>query len=284
MSPKLSIVILNWNSKRDLESCLSSIYKNTSLKGREIIIVDNGSTDRSTDYIEEEYPEIILIKNTENKGVGPARNQGLRIAKGEYILVLDVDTEVRPRAIDILVEEMDKHSEVGLSGAQLVYPDGSLQYSCREFPTVLGKFIFRRLPEKLARRFLSKEEYRNWDHQSPAYVGYVIGACQLIRKVCLDRVGFYDDRIFYGPEDMDYCLRLWKAGWRVLYNPRAEIIHKEARITKSGVLIQMKNPVFWRHLEGLAVYFLKHRYLLRRPGPFFALVGDDTKLSGEIKR
>jgi len=266
MRTKLSIIILNWNSKEDLKKCLVSIYKNTILKEKEIIIVDNGSKDSSIDFIEKNYPEIILIKNKKNRGVGPARNQGMKIAKGEYIMVLDVDTEVKPRAIDNLIKGMKEHPEVGLCGPKLIYPNGKIQYSCRKFPTILSKFIFRRLPEKLSSKFLSKEEYRKWDHSSFRYVGYVIGACQLIRKKALEQVGFYDERIFYGPEDIDYCLRMWKAGWRVLYYPKAEIIHKEARITKS-ILNQIKNPIFWEHIKGLIIYFWKHKYLFKRPRP-----------------
>lgn len=266
MTPKLSIIILSWNSKEDLKKCLVSIYENTSLKEKEIIVVDNGSEDGSIEFIGENYPEINLIKNKKNRGVGPARNQGMRIANGEYILVLDVDTEIKPAAIDNLIKGMEENLDVGLSGPKLVYPHGGLQYSCRKFPTVLSKFIFRRLPEKLSSQFLYKEEYRDWDHSSLRYVGYVIGACQIIRKKAMAQVGLYDERIFYGPEDIDYCLRMWKAGWKVLYNPKAEILHKEARITR-GILNQIKNPIFWEHLKGLIIYFWKHKYLFGRPRP-----------------
>lgn len=264
MIPKLSIIILNWNSKIDLEKCLASICENTALKEREIIVVDNCSRDGSVEFIKENYHDIVLIENKENRGVGPARNQGMKIAKGEFILILDVDTEIKPCAIDNLVKTMERNAVVGLSGAKLIYPDGKLQYSCREFPSVLSKFIFRRLPFKFFSEFLRKEEYRDWDHKSLKYVGYVIGACQLIRRKAMKDIGFYDDRIFYGPEDMDYCLRMWQKGWKVLYDPGAVIMHRETRITK-GFLSQIKNIIFWRHIEGLIIYFLKHRYLFNPP-------------------
>lgn len=272
LNPKLSIVILNWNSQDDLVSCLDKIERNTKLKEKELIVVDNGSRDGSVEILERNYPHVRLIKNLNNRGVGPARNQGIKIANGRYILVLDVDTLVGPGAIDVLIREMDRRPEVGLSGAKLVSPDRELQYTCREFPTVLSKFLFRRLPARLSRRLLRREEYRDWDHLNLAYVGYVIGACQLIRKQVVERIGMYDDRIFYGPEDMDYCLRLWRAGWKVMYDPKAQIVHHEHRITKKGFLKQLKNPVFWAHLRGLLIYFGKHRYLFRRPGPFFKVL------------
>jgi len=264
MNPKLSIIILNWNSKNDLDKCMASICKNTKLKEKEIIVIDNYSDDSSVEFIKNNYPNVVLIKNKKNRGVGPARNQGMKIAKGEFILILDVDTEVKFHAIDNLIKMMENNPRIGLSGAKLIYPDGKLQYSCREFPNILSKFIFRRLPIKLFSEFLRKEEYRDWDHNSPKYVGYVIGACQLIRKKAMESVGLYDERIFYGPEDVDYCLRMWQKGWMVLYDPSAVIIHKEARIT-NGFLSQIKNYIFWKHIEGLIIYFLKHKYLFNPP-------------------
>lgn len=268
MRVKLSIIILNWNSGDDLTACLASIADNTGIKNKEIIVVDNGSTDGSELAAMRKHPEIHLVKNSKNLGVSMARNQGLEISRGEYALILDVDTEVKPGAIDQLVADMEKHPEVGLAGAKLVFHDGSLQYSCREFPTIVSKLLFRRLPS-LFGRFLRKEEYLDWNHNRPAYVGYVIGACQIIRRKCLEELGFLDERIFYGPEDIDYCLRAWKAGWKVMYNPQSVIVHKEARITKGGLLKQIRNPIFWTHIKGLLIFFRTHRYLFRRPGPFF---------------
>ena len=273
MSPKLSIIVLNWNSKDDLVSCLSHIKKNTRLKEKEIIVVDNGSTDGSVEYMKSNHPRTVLIRNEENLGVSVSRNQAIRASKGEYVLLLDVDTKVGRGAIDSLIAGMDAHPEVGMSGAKLVDPDGKLQYSCREFPTILSKFVFRRAPSKFFDEFLSKEEYRDWEHNSFAYVGYVIAACLIIRRKCLENIGVLDESFFYGPEDVDYCLRAWKAGWKVMYNPKAVVVHKEARITKKGgTLRQLKNPLFWTHVKGLVIYFWKHRYTFGRPGPFFKIL------------
>jgi len=259
---KLSIVILNWNSRHFLERCLQAIYSNITLENAEIIIVDNGSKDGSVEFLKGNYSEIKLIVNTTNKGVGPARNQGMRYAKGEYILILDVDTIVQPGTIDKLIEEMDKKPDVGLAGPKLISPNGQMQYSCRKFPTLISK-ILRQLPEKWGSLFLEKEELRTWNHNRTRFVGYVIGACQLIRKKAMEQVGFYDERIFYGPEDIDYCLRMWKEKWKVLYVPSAVVVHDEQRITKRRYF----NKLFWEHLKGLCIYFLKHKYLLKRPQP-----------------
>jgi len=277
---KVSIAILNWNSGSDLNTCLSSIVDNTRINNKEIIVVDNGSTDGSADRMKKDYPDATLIKSGKNLGVSVSRNKAFAIAQGEYILALDVDTELKPGAIDILVRDMDKNPEVGLIGAKLIHPDGSLQYSCREFPTIFSKFVFRRF-RGLRERFLRKEEYLDWGHDNPAYVGYVIGACQLIRREAMEEVGFLDERVFYGPEDVDYCLRMWKAGWRVLYDPEAVVIHRMSRITYGHFFSrQILNPIFWKHVRALVVYFAKHRYLFQRPGPFFAEIGVESQENG----
>lgn len=257
---RLSIVLLTWNSKSFIQDCLDSLLSQIPSDG-EIIIIDNGSTDGSKELIRQQYPDALLIENDENRGVGPARNQGLRIAKGEYILVLDIDTIVQPGGIQALVQGMEEHQEVGLSGAKLVGPDGELQYTCRNFPTVWSK-LYRQLSSSLQDRFLADEELRDWDHSIPRYVGYVIGACQMIRRRAMEEVGFYDERIFYGPEDVDYCLRMWQSGWRVLYNPEVVIVHLERRITRKRA---WRNPLFIVHLKGLVWYFWKHKYLFNPP-------------------
>jgi hypothetical protein len=257
---KLSIVLLMWNSKSFIQDCLDSVLSQIPSDG-EIIIIDNGSTDGSKELIRQQYSGVLLIENDENRGVGPARNQGLRIAKGEYMLVLDIDTIVQPGAIQTLVQGMEEHQEVGVSGAKLIGPDGELQYTCRNFPTLWSK-LCRQLPGTLQDRFLADEELRGWDHSTPRYVGYVIGACQMIRRQAMEEVGLYDEHIFYGPEDMDYCLRMWQAGWRVLYNPNAIIVHMEQRITRKRF---WHNSLFWVHLKGLAWYFGKHKYLFNPP-------------------
>jgi len=257
---KLSVVLLTWNSRNFIPGCLDSLLSQVPNE-TEFIVIDNGSVDGSTGLIQRQYPGVILVENAENRGVGPARNQGLRIAKGEYILVLDIDTVMQPGAIQALIQGMEDDPRVGLSGAKLISPNGQLQYTCRNFPTLWSK-IFRQLSTQIQERLLEEEELRSWNHSTRRYVGYVIGACQMIRRQAMEQVGIYDERIFYGPEDVDYCLRMWKAGWRVLYNPDAVTVHLERRITRKR---PWRNRLFWIHLKGLIWYFWKHRYLFRSP-------------------
>jgi GT2 family glycosyltransferase len=256
--PALSIVILTWDSRTLLEDCLGALPAAVGKLTAEVIVVDNGSRD-GTDAFLARRSDLVVIGNQANRGVAPGRNQGLRAARGELVALLDVDTVPRPGAFEVLVDFLRDASDVGLVGPKLVGPDGSLQYSCRRFPTVLDK-LCRRLPERWGRPITSDVELRWWDHGSVRSVDYVIGACQVIRRAALDAVGLLDERIFYGPEDVDLCLRMHRAGWDVVYVPTAVVMHLERRVTR-----KLLSRLTARHVQGLGYYFWKHRYLVTRP-------------------
>jgi N-acetylglucosaminyl-diphospho-decaprenol L-rhamnosyltransferase len=258
----LSIIVLNWNSKRYLEKCIGSINENVSSSiKKEIIIVDNGSRDGSVEFIKEHYQSgIMLIKNDRNRGVAFARNQGICCTNGMYVLMLDVDTIVHEGAIETLINTLDKDNKIGLCGPKLFGIDGELQYSCREFPTILSK-LYRQFPPKWQNRLLIKEELRSWDHGSIKNVGYIIGACQLIRREAIKDVGLFDENMFYGVEDVDFCLRTWKNGWKVVYNPFSQITHFEQRYSRKLGF----NPLIVQHIYSLLIYFWKHKYVISPP-------------------
>lgn len=241
--------------------CLSSITINVSdLINKEIIIIDNGSNDYSIAYIKGNYPDIKLIENSYNKGVAPARNQGLSIAKGKYLLLLDVDTFVHKNAIEKMMEIMERDGKIGLCGPKLFRRNGEMEYSCREFPTIMSKF-YRQLPANLQDIFLKKEELRDWPHDSLREVGYVIGACQLIRKTALEDVGLLDSRMFYGVEEIDFCLRLWKKGWKVVYNPESVVMHVWQGLSRKKLLHRLQ----LEHIKSLILYFYKEKYIFKAP-------------------
>jgi GT2 family glycosyltransferase len=257
-APQLSIVILTWNSRALLEACLAALPAATAPEATEVIVVDNGSED-GTDAVLAAHPDLIVLRNPRNRGVAPARNQGLRAARGALVALLDVDTVARPGAFAVLTRHLRAHPDVGLVGPKLVDADGTLQYSCRRFPTIVDK-VLRRLPPSFGRGVADDVELRWWDHATPRAVDYVIGACQVIRRAALDEVGLLDERIFYGPEDVDLCLRMHRAGWGVVYVPDAVVMHLERRVTR-----RLLSTLTARHLHGLGYFFWKHRYLLTRP-------------------
>ncbi len=256
--PVVSIVILTWNSRALLDACLRALPAATAPLQTEIIVVDNGSRD-GTEALLASHPEVVTIRNGTNRGVAPARNQGLKAARGEFLALLDVDTVPAPGSFAVLVARLRAAPEVGLLGPKLVDPDGRLQYSCRRFPTLVDK-LCRRLPARFGRRLIDDVELRWWDHARVRAVDYVIGACQVMRRSALDEVGLLDERIFYGPEDVDLCLRMHQHGWQVEYVPDAVVMHLERRVTR-----KLLSTLTARHVYGLGYFFWKHGYLLTRP-------------------
>ena len=255
---KVSIVILTWNSERHIDACLASLEQGLRKFSSEVIVIDNGSKDASCAVIENNWPGVRLVRNAENRGVAAARNQGIRLAGGDYVLVLDDDTVVQAGAFDCMVRYMEGRPEVGLCGPKLTDADGQLQLSCRQFPTLTDK-LARRLPAFAGRRMTETVEMAHWDHGTVRAVDYVIGACQMMRRRALQEVGLFDERIFYGPEDIDICLRLRQAGWQVVYHPEAVVVHNERRLTTS-----LRSGLILKHLWGLGYFFVKHGYLLSR--------------------
>jgi N-acetylglucosaminyl-diphospho-decaprenol L-rhamnosyltransferase len=253
----LSIVIISWRMKSMLEAMLNSIKIHTQGISYELIVVDNNSQDGTEAMVRQAYPEAILIVNPENRGVAPSRNQALRVATGRYIITLDADMLLIENSLEKLVDFMDSTPTAGLCGAKLIFPDGAVQPSGRRFPTPLA-FLLRRLEFiKMARnsKTLRHHEMADWDRTDVRIVDYVIGACQCIRRVAMDQIGFLDEKIFYGPEDIDYCLRMHKKGWQVYYYSHTSIIHYEQRATKKKFFTRLT----FLHLKGILYYYWKHK-------------------------
>lgn len=249
----ISVVILTWNSAGKIEPCLESLQSGTRVPD-EIIVVDNGSTDNTRAIVAGQFPSVQIIRNASNRGVARARNQGLAAARGTYLLVLDDDTIVQPEALVRLVAVLETNPTVALCGPQLLSSPHEPISVNLTFPTLSYKL-----------RQWGMAERRNgspWDNNISGRmrdVDYVIGACQLIRRAALDEIGLYDEHIFYGPEDIDLCLRLRQAGWRVIFQPAAQVIHAEQRRARS-----VFSPIGRKHTAALGYYFWKHRYGLSR--------------------
>ncbi len=260
---EVSAVVLTWNSARHIRRALVALLKQRREVPLEIIVVDNGSKDGSPDIVRDVVQEAKLILNTHNVGVARARNQGLKRAHGKYALLLDSDTEMTSGSLGEMVRFLYAHSDVGIVGPKLIYPNGSPQVSCRRFPSAPGKLL-RQLPLEVRKTFALTvdEELQLIDRSFAQPVDYVIGACQLIRMATLDRIGLLDERMFYGPEDVDLCLRVWQGGWEVYYLPSSVVVHDEQRIAR-----RRPGMLMLRHIVALMYYFWKHRYLFRQPDP-----------------
>lgn len=253
----LSIVIITINSKLLLKRCVESIYANVKYP-LELILVDNGSADGTVEMVRCEFPKIKVIRNRSNRGVAPARNQGLAVCKGRYVLILDDDTYVIDGAIDRIIEFMSKRPVVGVCGAKLLSANGGLIYSCRRFPTVSSSILNRivKVADSESPMPLRRHLMIDWAHDHPSVVDYMAGACQLINRKALIAVGPYDDKIFYGPEDIEFCFRMWKKGWEVWYIPDAHVVHDWRRSTKKNPMSKLAT----RHFLAVLKMHLKYRF------------------------
>lgn len=267
--PELSITIITWNSRQLLHDCLESICAGTNKVRFEIIVVDNGSIDGTVEMLRQHFPQVRLIVNAKNRGVAPARNQALKAATGDFALLLDADTRITPGALDALVAFAQNTPEAGIVGAKMVDAEGNLQLTCRRFPTIFTPLLRRLQFISFFRnsRRLREQLMADWDHQSIREVDYVIGACQLIRRDVLKEVGWLDENIFYGPEDVDYCLRAQSHGWKIFYYPDATIMHYERRITRNFF-----RAVSWKHLWAIFYFFQKHGYLFNAKNRDYAII------------
>jgi len=223
----LSIIIVNYNVKHRLRECLLSIYRSTKGTSFEIIVVDNNSTDGSVDMVKSEFPAVKLIENSQNLGFARAANQGLKENKGRYILLLNPDTIVLPNALDKMVEFMEANSEAGALGCKLLNPDGSLQPSCRSFPTLITVLFENTGLEKLflRNRIIGRHRIGHWDYNDIREVDQPMGSALMVRRETATQVGLMDEQFYMYYEDVDWCFRIKKGGWKIYFLPSAQIIH-----------------------------------------------------------
>lgn len=224
--PDLSIIIVNWNVRDLLRRCLHSILANVPGGQLEIIVVDNGSTDGSAEMVRTEFPLVRLIANPDNRGFPAANNQGLEVARGRYVLLLNPDTEVVGDALATMAAFADAHPDVGILGPQLLNPDGSVQSSRRRFPTLLtALFESTWLQPYAPRRLLEHYYVLDCPDDEVQDVDWVTGAALMARREAVKQVGPLDEGFFMYSEELDWCRRFREAGWRVVYLPTARIVH-----------------------------------------------------------
>ena len=217
----VSIVLVCWNNKAYLDPCLKSLYEGGLKSSFDVIVVDNGSTDGSQQMLAEKYPDVKLIQNTGNVGLGKASNQGIETTNGRHVLLLNNDTLVNGPALDMLVGFLDTHPEAGAVGGKLLNPDGSFQSGYAPFSTLLEEFlIVTHIGEMLWAGYPS-----HGDSNEIKSTGWLSSACLLVRRNALDQVGLLDESYFIYGDEADLQYRLNKAGWKVYFLPSSTIIH-----------------------------------------------------------
>ena len=217
----LSVCIVNFNTRELLKNCLQSIYDTAKGINFEIIVLDNKSSDDSIAMIKQYFPNIILIANNENSGYASAVNQAVNKAQGEFILVLNSDTEILPDCLSKTLEFMKKNKNAGIVGCRILNPDRTVQRSCRSFPGILNFisenfFLHDIFPRSriFGRPFMS---YFNYDRI--AEVDIVLGAFMMIRRKTIDQIGLMDTQFFMYAEETDWCYRAKQSGWKVYFIP-----------------------------------------------------------------
>ena len=251
--PDLSICIVNTNNRDLLRDCLKSVYENTKEASFEVILVENASADGSLEMVEAEFPQVLLIVNRKRLGFSENNNLAMKQAAGRYFLLLNEDTCVRPGALDILVRFMDAHPEAGAVGGTLYNPDGTVQYTGKMRPTMMAA-IFISLG--LQRLFPDNRYTREYFHHKDSYgeaeeVDHINGACLLARRETVEEVGYLDERFFMAAQDVDWCLRMKDAGWKIYYVPKAEIVHYRGKSTKGYRMV-------WIYHKSLFIFYNKH--------------------------
>ena len=223
VDPVLSVIVLSYNTRDLTLACLRALDAAAAGLETEIIVVDNASTDNTVSCLTAEFPRVRVIANHENVGFARGNNLGLAAASGRYRLVLNSDTVAQPGALRVLAEFMDAHPEAGACGPQLLNPDGTLQPSGRDLPSLWSVFAGMSRLYRLWRRDFY--EQRGRDYTQVARVQEVSGAALLVRREAYERTGGFDPRFFAYYEDVDWCKRLGEAGYAIYYVPHARVRH-----------------------------------------------------------
>jgi GT2 family glycosyltransferase len=240
---KLSIIIVAYNSFGYLRKCLDSIYSYPPETSFDIIVVDNASSDGTGKYIKNRRPGVILVSNEKNKGFAAASNQAINATDSRYILLINSDCEVFEGSIERLVDYFEKIPEAAIAGPKIINSDGSLQYSCRRFPSFFGAAVHTILTHIYPDNPFSKK-YKLVDvsREEPFSVDWVSGSCMMIRRSAIEETGLLDENYFMYVEDIDICYRMWQKGWEVHYMPHSEVLHHIGGSSRKQISKNGKDP------------------------------------------
>lgn len=251
-------MVVSWNTRDLLLDCLASIEREVPARSQgppltaETLVVDNASEDGSAEAIRARFPWAEVIALPENLGFSGGCNAGLRRAKGRHVLLLNSDTVLLPGAVERCVAYLDDHPDVGIAGPQLLHPDGRLQNSIHAHPRLLTELVPRGVLETLLpRRFPSKR----FHHAEPIDVPAVLGAAFFVRHSLLEEVGLLSEDYFLFLEETDYCLRVQRAGYRVVHVPDARIVHVFGASSKKRLPAETRIE----YQRSLLLFFRKHR-------------------------
>lgn len=266
---KLSIVIVSWNTRALLRSCLQSVFDTVRAQPFEVIVIDNGSADSSAAMVREQFPAARLIANPTNVGFARANNQAFSVCAGRFILLLNSDAQLVPGTADGLVEILESHTNTAAVGPMILNRDESYQAGGTDFPSLLNETL---LAMGMA-RWLRRGYYPNYPPDRPGgIVDWVGGACLLLRHTALQQIGGLDASFFMYTEETDWCYRARKAGWEIRYSPAQRVLHfggasaDQARAAMKTELYKSKLRFFERHRPRWQYALLKSIFVLSAAG------------------
>ena len=255
----VSVVVVSWNTRELLRECIASIYREAGNVSMEVFCVDNASVDGSAAMVQKDFPEVRLIRNDQNKGFVEANNQAIEIASGRYVIMLNSDTIVLDLAIPKLVEYADSNPDAAIIGCKVLNPDLTLQRSCFMYPSVLNLFLMSTYLYKLfpRNRFFGRQQMTWWDFANEREVETACGCSVIVRMAAITEVGMMDPLFFFYGDDPDWCYRFRRAGWKVLFMPKAEIVHYGGQSSKN-----MRRAFFLQLFGSNFIFLKKHRSLI----------------------
>ena len=240
---KLSIVIVNWKTKELTAAAIASVFEQTKALLFEVILIDNNSADGSVEALRAQFPQITIVENNANLGFGKANNQGMRLAKGQYIMLLNSDTVVLDHALEKMVTYLDEHPEVMMIGPKVLNADRTFQHACRRMlPTPASSFYHLFGLVKIFRKSARVNAYKGYNREPNVTepVEALSGAAMMFRRQVFEVTGGFDERFFMYGEDLDFSKQVFDQGWKTMFVHTAEIIHyggasSKKRRTKSIV-------------------------------------------------
>ncbi len=258
ISMKLSVILVNWKTRDLTRDALVSVYKETRELVFEIIVVDNNSGDGSVEMIKKEFPQVVLIENKDNLGFGKANNQGLKIARGEYLMFLNTDTVVLDGALNKLVNYLDQHADVVMVGPRLLNKDLTFQHACRRMlPNPVNSFFHLFGLTKIFKDSKFINEYKQYatDPEVTGPTQALSGAAMMFRRQVYAEIGGFDEIFFMYGEDLDFCKRALDKGWKIVYVSDAKIIHFGGQSSGKRKVKSLLN-----FYEAMWLYYKKHFY------------------------
>ncbi|HAX62074.1 MAG TPA: glycosyltransferase family 2 protein [Elusimicrobia bacterium] len=257
---KLSIIIVNYNTKTLLDECLGSIYRNPPTDDFEIVVVDNASEDGSVELVQNKYPGVKIVKNEKNLGFAKANNIGIRISRGKYVILLNSDTKILNSSLDKMLDYIDTHPSVGIVGPKLIGEgEEIIQMSWHWYPTIFKEAVQKILAPQYISKYKIMRLVVEFLVRKKRNVELVPGACMLVRKKVFDDVGLLDENLFLYFEEPDFCMRVRNAGWKIVFLPEAKVIHKLGQTMKK---IGKETLIIYR--ESQLYFYKKHNSKLQQ--------------------